>query len=121
METNTAAEPLASTGPFKTISDLPSWPPRMTWSFGHAVSIGLADTILDVEWVMPGDGLIGLRLAKADAQEYGVELSIPTDALKDMREAIRPGMKLSAVGRLELAESFVQALQKTPAGNSHGI
>jgi hypothetical protein len=101
----------------KTISDLPAWPPRMSWSFGHAVAIGLADTILDVEWVMPADGLIGLRLSKTDAQEYGIELSIPVAVVSGVLEAVRPGMKLLEVGRLDLAELSTPAgMQKTPAG-----
>jgi|GEM_PF-3857521 hypothetical protein len=106
----------------RTIADLPSWPPRMTWSFGHAVAVGLADTVVDVEWVMLADGLIGIRVSKADAQEYGIELSIPAAVVKDGFDAIRPGMKLSEVGRLELAELSSRAeMQKTPSGNSNGV
>ncbi|HEY1374747.1 MAG TPA: hypothetical protein VGH50_19905 [Candidatus Binatia bacterium] len=86
------------------------------------MAIGLADTILDIEWGMPTDGVIGLRLAKADAQEYGAELSVPAAVVKGMLEAIRPGMKLSEVARLDLAELSSPAdMQKTPAGNPGGI
>jgi hypothetical protein len=76
----------------------------MAWSFGHAMAIEPADTIVEVEWVKPADGLIGLRLAKEDGQEYGVELSLPAAAVKSALEAIRPGAKLSALGDLGLAE-----------------
>jgi hypothetical protein len=89
----------------QTVSDLTSWPPRMTWSFGRAMGVDLADTVVEVEWVLPADGLVGLRLAKADAQEYGVELQLPAAAVNAALEAIRPGVKLSAVGRVVLAES----------------
>jgi hypothetical protein len=108
MDTNTPAEAPAideaSAVRFKTISDLPSWPPRMAWSFGHAMAVEPDDTIVEIEWVMPADGLIGLRLAKEDGQEYGVELSLPPVVVKGALEAIRPGAKLSAVGDLGLAE-----------------
>ncbi|HEY1268192.1 MAG TPA: hypothetical protein VGH16_13140 [Candidatus Binatia bacterium] len=125
MNANTPAEaPVAGKAAAalcKTISDLPTWPPRMTWSYGHAVAVAFADTIIDVEWVMPSDGLIGLRLVKADAQEYGIELSIPAAAAKGVFEAIRPGMKLSVLGGLELAEASPADMQKTAAGNSDGV
>ena len=77
----------------------------MTWSFGHAMAVDPADTVVEVEWVLPADGLVGLRLAKADAQEYGVELHLPAAAITAAMEAIRPGVKLSAVERVVLAES----------------
>jgi hypothetical protein len=111
METNAVAETLSAREtagavlPNQTVSDLTSWPPRMTWSFGHAMTVDLADTVVEVEWVLPADGLVGLRLAKADAQEYGVELYLPAAAVNAALEAIRPGIKLSAVGRVILAES----------------
>jgi hypothetical protein len=108
MDPNTPAEaPVArkaAAASRKTISNLPTWPPRMAWSFGHAMAIEPADTIVEIEWVMPADGLIGLRLAKEDGQEYGVELSLPPAAVAGALEAIRPGAKLSAVGGLGLAE-----------------
>lgn len=107
MKTNAVAEtpPARGTTPTQTVSELAPWPPRMTWSFGHAMAVDLADTVVEVEWVLPADGLVGLRLAKADAQEYGVELYLPAAAVNAALEAIRPGVKLSAVGRVVLAES----------------
>lgn len=111
METNAVTESLSAretagaVSPNQTVSNLTSWPPRMTWSFGHAMAVDLADTVVEVEWVLPADGLVGLRLAKADAQEYGVELYLPAAAVNAALEAIRPGVKLSAVGRVVLAES----------------
>lgn len=104
-ETPSAHETAGAASPTQTLSDLTSWPPRMTWSFGHSMAVDFADTVVEVEWVMPAEGLIGLRLAKADAQEYGVELFVPAAAVNAALEAIRPGVKLSAVGRVVLAES----------------
>jgi len=104
-ETPSACETAGAVLPSQTVADLTSWPPRMTWSFGRAMAVDLADTVVEVEWVMPADGLIGLRLAKADAQEYGVELCLPAAAVNAALEAIRPGVKLSAVGHVVLAES----------------
>lgn len=103
-ESPSARETADADLPTQTVSDLTSWPPRLTWSFGHAMAVDLADTVVEIEWVMPADGLIGLRLAKADAQEYGVEFCLPAAAIKPVLEAIRPGMELSAVGRVGLAE-----------------
>ncbi len=108
-ETPSARETADAVLPIRTVSDLMSWPPRMTWSFGHAMAVDLADTVVEVEWVLPADGLVGLRLAKADAQEYGVELYLPAAAVNAVLEAIRPGVKLSAVGRVVLAESSARS------------
>ncbi len=88
----------------KALSDLPSWPPRMTWSFGHALAVEESDKLLAIEWAMPAEGLIGLRLVKAGAEEYGVELSLPAEAVEGALQAIRPGMALLAIGRLKPAE-----------------
>ena len=115
METNAVAETPSARQTIQTVSDLTSWPPRMTWSFGRAMTVDLADTIVEVEWVMPADGLIGLRLAKADAQEYGAELRLPAAAVKAALEAIRPGVTLSAVGQVVLAASSARSAGESAA------
>ena len=90
----------------KMIKQLTSWPPAITWTFGHAVSVQLSDRLIEVEWIRPLDGFIGLRMRRTDdAQEYGVELRLPPAAVDDALQNIQSGMTLTAIGELKLSES----------------
>ena len=90
----------------KMIKQLTSWPPAITWTFGHAVSVQLSDRLIEVEWIRPLDGFIGLRMRRIDdAQEYGVELRLPPAAVDDALQNIQSGMTLTAIGELKLSES----------------
>jgi hypothetical protein len=101
----------------KMIKQLTSWPPRITWAFGHAVSVELSDHLIEVEWIRPLDGLIGLRLRKTDdSQEYGVEMRLTPASIEDALQTIQPGMTLAAIGELKLSESSAEAAQTGPAG-----
>ena len=83
-----------------SINRILPWPPQVTWAFGHSPVAERGDTVVAAELLTPGDGVIALRMRKADGQEYGIELSLPA-AAEGVLQAIRPGMTLAAVGKLE--------------------
>jgi hypothetical protein len=77
------------------------WPPEVTWAFGHSPVVERGDTVLAAELMTPADGVIALRMCKADGQEYGIEFSLPSAAAQSVLDAIQPGMTLAAVGAVE--------------------
>jgi hypothetical protein len=85
-----------------SINRMLPWPPEVTWAFGHAPVVERGDTVVAAELLTPGDGVIALRMRKADGQEYGIGLSLPA-AAEGVLQAIKPGMTLAAVGKLQLA------------------
>lgn len=86
-----------------TLSRVAIWPPRITWSFGRTTAVAPSDALVDVEWINPADGMIGLRLCNSDGQEYGVDLSLPPALVEAAVESLKPGMTLAEIGKLEAA------------------
>jgi hypothetical protein len=101
----------------RSIDRILPWPPEVTWAFGHSQVVERGDTVVAAELMTPADGVITLRMCKADGQEYGIELSLPTATAESVLEAIQPGMTLAAVGELEptTALNVVEAVTQPPA------
>src|SRR5690242_18745249 len=103
-----APEPIAAKQepePARSIDRILSWPPEVTWAFGHAPAVERGDRVMAVELMIPADAVVALRMCKADGQEYGIELSLPAAVAESVLETIKPGMTLAAVGKLEPASS----------------
>src|ERR1043165_3437915 len=84
----------------QSIDRILPWPPEVTWAFGHSPVVARGDTVVTAELMAPADGVIALRMCKADGQEYGIELNLPSAVAESVLEAIQPGMTLAAVGTL---------------------
>src|SRR5215467_5966473 len=105
-----ASENDAVSAPHKrqTIRRLTVWPPGITWSFGRQVAPAAADTLIEIEWIKPADGLIGLRLCNGERQEYGVELSLPPLLIEATAQSFKAAMTLAEIGELEVGDAAVQ-------------
>jgi hypothetical protein len=89
----------------RVINRLTAWPPNVTWALGHSPAVEPNDILVAAEWTTPAEGLIGLRLCKADGQEYGVELNLPAPVLEGALQRMQPGMTLAEIGELEIGEA----------------
>jgi hypothetical protein len=93
----------------QTIHRLFPWPPSVTWSFGHSVVTAATDILVDVEWIKPADGIVGVRLCNRHGQEYGVELCLVPPLIEATLQRLKPGMTLLEIGELDVAEASVSA------------